>query len=53
MTMTPDRERAAKSRAAKRERGLVPVEVWVPAELAPRVRKYAARLRAMAERKPA
>lgn len=39
--MTPANERKAKERQAKREAGLVPVEVWVPkdkvAELKARV----------------
>jgi hypothetical protein len=44
--MTPPNERKAKERKAKRDAGLVRVEVWVPA---PRVEEVKAMLHLMAE----
>ena len=39
-------QRKAAERSRKREAGLVPVQEWVHREDAPRLRKYAIRLRA-------
>ena len=43
--MTPANERKAKERKAKRDAGLVKVEVWVPADQADKVKAFAAKMR--------
>ena len=43
--MTPANERKAKERKAKRDAGLVKVEVWVPADQADKIRALAAKMK--------
>lgn len=42
--MTPANERKAKERKAKRDAGLVPLEVWVPRDKVDEVKAWVAKL---------
>ena len=42
--MTPANERKAKERKAKRDAGLVPVEIWVPASKLAAIKAIAAQM---------
>ena len=42
--MTPANERKAKERKAKRDAGLVPVEIWVPASKVAAIKAVAAQM---------